>query len=301
MRKITLLILLCVFSTVVFSQNMGSINGKITDKQTNDALAGATITIKGSLNFATTNNEGHFLFKKINAGKVSLVISYVGYETIELTADVISGTQITVNAVLTLDTKGGNEIVVSASKRPEKITNAPASIQVIGIKDLDQFAGSNVGELISRIQGIEYTRNGVTDITFNARGFHSAFNNKILLLVDGRISTAAISGNLPVMNTRGTMIKDDIERIELALGPQSALYGPNALNAVVNTITKDPRKYQGTTASITAGNHYQFSGGIRHASKINNKWAYKIVGEYNTGKEYNWYDSVYVTKYPPYD
>jgi iron complex outermembrane receptor protein len=277
---------------------MGSINGKINDKQTNEGLAGATITIKGSLNFATTNNEGDFLFKKINAGKVSLVISYVGYETIELTADVISGTQITVNAVLTLDTKGGNEIVVSASKRPEKITNAPASIQVIGIKDLDQFAGSNVGELISRIQGIEYTRNGVTDITFNARGFHSAFNNKVFQLVDGRNSMAALSGSLPVMN-RGTIIKDDIERLEIVLGPQTALYGPNAHNAIFNTITKDPRRYQGTTVSVSAGSRYQFSGRIRHAAKINNKWAYKLTGEYATGKEFIFNDSVYAGNQSP--
>jgi len=300
MRKIILPILLSISSTVVLSQNTGSINGRIIDKQTNEVLVGATITIKGSLTSTITNYEGKFIFKKINTGKAILEISYVGYETIELTTDVTNDSSTTINVALTLDSRVGSEIVVSASKRPEKITNAPASIHVIGIKDLEQFAGSNIGELIAKVQGVEYTRNGVTDITFNARGFHSAFNNKILQLVDGRISTAALSGNLPVVS-RGTMIKDDIERFEVVLGPQSALYGPNALNAVFNAITKDPRKYQGTSVSITAGNRYQFSGRIRQATKINNKWAYKFTGEYSVGKEYTFYDSVYVTKYPPYD
>ncbi len=292
MKKNILSVVLIFFTQLSFSQSTGSISGKITNKQTNEALLGATVTIKGSLISAITNNEGYFIFQKVNTGKIILVISYVGYETIELTADVTTGNTTPINAALSLDSKVGNEIVVSASKRPEKITNAPASIQVIGVKDLEQFSGSNVGELVSKVQGVEYTRNGVDDITFNARGFHSAFNNKVFQLVDGRNSMAALSGSLPVMN-RGTTIKDDIERLEIVLGPQSPLYGPNAHNAVFNTITKDPRKYPGTTVSLSAGSRYQFSGRLRQATKINNKWAYKLTGEYAVGKEFTFYDSVY--------
>jgi len=300
MRKLILPLLFNIIPSIIFSQTAGSISGKITDKKTNEALPGATVTIKGTQASTVTNNEGYFRFEKINAGKVILEISYVGYETIELTAELTNGSANNIYAALLLDTKVGNELVVSASKRPEKITSAPASIQVIGIKDFDQFAGSNVGEIVSKIQGVEYTRNGITDITFNARGFNSAFNNKVLQLVDGRNSMAALSGSLP-LNNRTSASKEDIERFEILLGPQSALYGPNALNAVFNYMTKDPRKYQGTTVAMSAGNHYVFSGRLRHAEKINNKWAYKITGEYSSGKEYAFYDSVYVTKYPPYD
>ena len=76
---------------------------------------------------------------------------------------------------------------------------------------------------------------------------------------------------------------EDIERMEVVLGPNSALYGPNAHNGIANTITKDPRKYQGTDIAIGGGNQEVFSGRLRTASKINNKWAYKITGEYTTG------------------
>ena len=89
------------------------------------------------------------------------------------------------------------------------------------------------------------------------------------------------------------LTKIDIERIEIVLGPQAALYGPNVHNALFYTTTKDPRKYQGTTVAISAGNRYQFSGRFRHATKINNKWAYKLTGEYVAGKEFDFYDSVY--------
>ena len=298
MRKLLMPLLFSIIPAIGFSQNTGSISGKITDKQTNESLAGATVTIKGSQTSAVTNNEGYYIFKKVNVGKIILVISYVGYESDELTADVTNSGSTTANAALAVDNKVGNEIVVSASKRPEKITNAPASIHVIGVKDLEQFAGSNVGELVSKIQGVEFTRNGVTDITFNARGFHSAFNNKVFQLVDGRNSMSALSASLPVMN-RGSVVKEDIERLEIVLGPQTALYGPNAHNALFNYITKDPRKYPGTTLSVTVGSRYQFSGRMRHAAKINNKWAYKLVGEYATGKEFDFRDSVYAGNAPP--
>ncbi len=186
-----------------------------------------------------------------------------------------------------------SEVVITTLLYPEKITRAPASIRLLTAKDLERFAGSNTGELISTLQGVEFTRYGVDGTTFNARGLNSAFNNKILQIVDGRISTAALSGGLPVFNN-GSTIKDDIHQIEIVVGPQTALYGPNAHNGVFNTITKDPRIYSGTSVSLSAGNQYQFSGRLRHAHKVNEKWAWKFTGEYATGQEFDFIDSVYV-------
>ena len=298
MKKTLLPLLFLLFSNLSFSQDYGAVSGKITDKLTNEALPGATVLIKGTVISAVTNNEGNFIIKKLNPGKIILEISYVGYETTEIGVTIIDGETKTANADLIQDERIGNAVVVSASKQREKITDAPASIQVIGIKELSQFAGSNVNELVSKMQGIEYTRNGVDEITFNARGFNSAFNIRVLQLVDGRNSMSAISGGLPTFNN-GSTNKDDIERVEIVLGPQTALYGPNAHNALFSYITKDPRKYQGTTVSVSAGSQNQFSSRFRHATKINNKWAYKLSGEHATGKDYQWYDSVYAGNQPP--
>lgn len=186
-----------------------------------------------------------------------------------------------------------SQVVVTALLRKEKITRAPVSIQVLTNQDLELFAGSNPGELYSRLQGVEFTRYGVDGTTFNARGLNSAFNNKILQIVDGRISTAALSGGLPVFNN-GSTIKDDIGQIEVVVGPQTALYGPNAHNGVFNTLTKDPRQHPGTSASLSVGNQNQVSGRIRHAVAINDRWAYKITGEYAVGREFEFVDSVYI-------
>lgn len=186
-----------------------------------------------------------------------------------------------------------SEVVIISLLRPEKITRAPAPIQVLTTHDISRFAGSNTGELISTLQGVEFTRYGVDGITFNARGLNSAFNNKILQIVDGRISTSPLSGGLPVFNN-GTTIKDDIQQIEVVVGPHTSLFGPNAHNGVFHTITKDARLYPGTSVSLSAGNQYQFSGRVRHAQKINEKWAWKVTGEFANGREFNFIDSVYV-------
>ena len=186
-----------------------------------------------------------------------------------------------------------SQVVVTALLRSEKITRAPAPVQVLTPRNLDLFAGSNPGELYARLNGVEFTRYGVDGTTFNARGLNSAFNNKILQIVDGRISTSALSGGLPVFNN-GSTIKDDIGQIEVVVGPQTALYGPNAHNGVFNTLTKDPRQYPGTSVSLSAGNQNQVSGRLRHAVQLNDRWAYKIAGEYAVGREFEFIDSVYI-------
>lgn len=233
-------------------------------------------TLQGFLKYVFTES---FILKE---SLIVLIISFVLLQSVSAQTE---------EEVVLKDTL--SEVVITSLLRPEKITRAPASIQVITPKDLNRFAGSNPGELFSTVQGVEFTRYGVDGITFNARGINSAFNNKILHIVDGRISTSPLSGGLPIFNN-GTTIKDDIQQIEIVLGPHTALYGPNAHNGVFNFITKDPRLYPGTSVSLSAGNQHQFSGRVRHAQKINEKWAWKITGEYAGGREFDFVDSVYV-------
>jgi outer membrane receptor for ferrienterochelin and colicins len=298
MNKLLLSLLLITFQTASIGQNLVSLQGRVIDKQTNKPLEGATIAIQGIYVGTTTDHNGNFVLRHLSSGKKILLVSHIGYLTVEHPILITGADTINVNLALEVTNAPGEQIVVSASKNPEKVTYAPASIQLVTAKDIDQFAGSNITELFSKVSGLQYTRAGVDDITFNARGLHSAFNNKVFQIVDGRNTMAAASAGLPLFNN-GSTTKDDIEQIEIVLGPQSALYGPNAHNALFNYITKDPRKYQGTTVSVSAGNQHQFSGRIRHALQINQKWAYKLSGEHATGKDYEWYDSVYVGNQPP--
>ncbi|HEX6848179.1 MAG TPA: TonB-dependent receptor [Chitinophagaceae bacterium] len=299
MKKMSICILLIAFCTFLFSQETGSVQGKVIDWQTREALQNATIFIKGTKRSTLTDKEGHFVINKISPGRVSLIISYVGYKDTEILVIITGGDTFDINIIgLLADPKEGNDVVVSASKRAEKITDAPASIRVIGKKELDEFAGSNVFELAAYHQGVEFVRSGIDYVALNARGFNRAANNKILQIVDNRIAMTTISIGLPTYNY-STVNKEDVDRIEVVLGPQAALYGPNAHNAIFNTIMKDPRKSRGTTVAISGGNRFQFSGRLRHAAKINDKWAYKLTGEYVTGNDFQFYDSVYAGNQPP--
>lgn len=287
MKKIaSMMLLLAVAALPVWAQT--NFKGRVTDKATGQPLTGATITVKGTSNSVVTDENGDYTIATSKALPVTLIASYVGYSDQSMQASTSP-----VNFQLSESTSVGDEVVVSASKRPQKITNAPAAISVITARDLEQSSSFNIGELASKIQGVEFVRTGVNGVGFNARGFNNAFNAKVLQLTDGRNSMMAGGSGLPV-GIMNTVIKEDVERFEVVLGPNSALYGPNAHNGIANTITKDPRRHQGTTVVLGAGNQEVFSGRLRHAAKINNKLAYKITGEYTTGKDFEFRDSVYV-------
>jgi iron complex outermembrane receptor protein len=300
MKNLILLLLMLSIQVAAFAQNTGKITGKVTDRISGEPLVGATVTLRGSNSSTITDNNGAFTLSNLRSGKGNLVISYVGYADMVQGVNITTGGSETVDVTMTVSNRPGDEVVVTASKRAEKITRAPASISVISARDFEQSSSFNIGELASKIQGVEFVRTGVTGVGFNARGFNNAFNAKILLMTDGRNSMMAGSSGLPagIMNT---VVKEDIERLEIVLGPNSALYGPNAHNGIANTITKDPRKWQGTDIVVGAGNQEVFSGRFRHATKINNKWAYKFTGEYTTGKDFEWHDSIYAggTVYGP--
>lgn len=287
MKKLFVIILLALVQVTAMAQGTKT-TGRVTDAATGMPLEGASVTIKSTGMGTSTDVNGQFSILSAKTGKITLRVSYVGYADVEKVVEAGSA----VNITLKEEQGRGNDVVVSASKRPEKITRAPATISVISAKDLEQTSSFNIGELASKIQGVEFIRTGVNGVGFNARGFNNAFNAKILQMTDGRNSMMAGGSGLPsgIMNT---VIKEDVERLEIVLGPNSALYGPNAHNGIANTITKDPRKYQGTTLVIGAGNRDVFSGRLRTASKINNKWAYKITGEYTTGRDFEFNDSIY--------
>lgn len=275
----------------------GTVKGKVVDKSSNEPMSGAVVSLIGQGSSARSGTysdaNGEFTLTGVQPGSYKLQISFVGYGSTEQDVTVAEGQTITVGTIVLSESSIlGEEIVVTASRRPEKLTEAPASISVINSRDLEQTAGFNVGELASKLQGVEFVRIGVNGVGINARGFNNAFNAKILALNDGRNGMLPGGSGLP-LGLANTVIKEDVERVEVALGPSSALYGPNAHNGVVNTITKDPRIYQGTTFAISAGNQGLYSVRLRNAKKIDEHWAYKVTAEYTEGYDFNFRDSVY--------
>lgn len=289
MKKLLLSLLLAAVCTVVFAQR-GTVTGKVTDQQTKEPLIGANIFVDGATAGAATDNAGKYTLD-LQAGNQKLIVSYVGYKTVEQIVSVPAGGAATFDIELESSGLLGEEVIVSVSRKAEKLTNAPATITVIGAQALSEQPSFNAAELLGRQKGVDYVRSGVLGIGVNARGFNSAFNPKNLQINDGRLSSLIATG-LP-LGALSTTVKEDIERVEVVLGPSSALYGPNAHNGLLNTITKDPRTSQGTTIALGAGNQSVITGRLRHATKINEKFAFKISAEYTQGEEFAFTDTVY--------
>jgi iron complex outermembrane receptor protein len=282
-----------LFATAIFAQS--SVTGTVTDASNGEPLIGATVIIKNERKGTATNYDGQYSLSVEN-GTYTLVVSYVGYA--EQEKEVSVSDNLTADFALELSGITGTEVVISGSRKQEKLTESPATIETIHARELQEFSG-NPGELLARLKGVEYVRAGVAGPGINIRGFNSNFNSKNLQVSDGRISTLIATG-LP-LGPLNTVVKEDIERIEVILGPNSTLYGPNAHNGLLNTITKDPRRHQGTDITIGAGNQSLLTARLRHAQVINEKFAYKVTAEYTQAEEFEYSDSVYIDRVGAFD
>lgn len=294
MKRISSLILTFLLGLSLQAYSQQVVKGKVLDGDSPDPLAGATASLKGTNNGAIANTDGEFVIENVADGIYTLVVSFVSYKT--LTRDItVSGADIDLGdirlepAVFAFD-----QIVVSGTRQAEKITETPATIEVISRKDIEELPSFNPGELLSRVKGVDYIRSGVVGTGVNIRGFNSNFNAKNLQVNDGRFSTLIATG-LP-FGPLTTQIKEDVEQVEVILGPNAALYGPNAHNGLIHTVTRDPRSSEGTTIALGAGNQSMLTARFRHAQVLNDKWSFKVTGEYTRAEEFEFADSVYIDR-----
>ncbi|MGM0532699.1 MAG: TonB-dependent receptor [Bacteroidota bacterium] len=305
MKVQTIMTVLCfvLFSAMgAVAQSMGTIEGKVINEATGDVMPGVNVALAGTSKGAATDESGTYEITGVEPGTYEVKASYLGYSTFESDPlDIAAGETVTQNITLNETVSRGNEVVISATKgrKAEKITDAPATIEVVDDEQLSQLATFNTGELLSRLKGVDYVRTGVYGTGINVRGFNSAFNTKVLQMTDGRLSTL-IATELP-FGLMEPKIKEDIDRTEVILGPSAALYGPNAHNGLINTISKDPRETEGITGVIGAGSQDQFSGRFRYAEEIFDGVALKLTGGYTQGKEFAYTDTVYFTNTAPSD
>lgn len=290
MKKLLLLLTL-IGSFVVNAQDTGTISGLITDAN-GMPLSGATVSIKILNKGAMTDFDGRYTIDNVQVGSYNVAVSYIGYETTTKSILVVAGQTTQLDASLKGSDTVLDEVVLTANKQPQKITDVPATVNVISARDIQEFPSFNIGELAARQKGVDFVRSGVLGTGINIRGFNSAFNSKNLQVTDDRLSTLIATG-LP-LGSFSTITKDDIERVEILLGPNGTLYGPNAHNGLVSTITKNPRKSEGTTFAIGAGNQNVLTARLRHAQIIDDKFAYKFHFERSQGTEFDYVDSVYV-------
>lgn len=175
--------------------------------------------------------------------------------------------------------------VTSVSKKSQKLSESAAAIVVINQEDIRRSGMTSIPELLRMVPGLEVARLTANKWAITARGFNGQFANKLLILIDGRsVYTPLFSG--VYWDVQDTLL-EDVERIEVIRGPGGALWGANAVNGVINIITKRAQDTQGGLITAGAGNLEQGFGGLRYGGKVGDHAAYRIYGKFFNRSNHN--------------
>jgi iron complex outermembrane receptor protein len=156
--------------------------------------------------------------------------------------------------------------VVSVSKKNESLSNAPAAVFVISNDDIKRSGVTSVPEALRMAPGIDVARVNSNKWAITSRGFNGSFANKLLVLIDGRsVYNPAFSG---VYWDAQDVLLEDVDRIEVIRGPGATLWGANAVNGVINIITKRAEDTQGGLLTAGGGTQETGFGALRYGKKL---------------------------------
>jgi iron complex outermembrane recepter protein len=187
-----------------------------------------------------------------------------------------------------------NTEVTSASRTSQPLSQTAAAITVINEEDIRRSGAITVPELLRMVPGLQVAQVNASQWAITARGFNATTANKLLVLIDGRsVYTPLFAG--VYWDVQDTLL-ENIERIEVIRGPNAALWGSNAMNGVINIITKDSGKTQGAMVKGHFGTETQ-GGGARYGGKITEDVSYRAYGKYyNRDSSYKGNDAWFLSR-----
>ena len=166
--------------------------------------------------------------------------------------------------------------VISVSKRSEKLTEAASAIQVITQKDILNSGAKTVAEALRLAPNLQVAQVNSSQWAISARGFSNVLANKLLVLIDGRtVYTPLYAG---VFWDVQNVLLEDVDRIEVISGPGGTLWGANAVNGVINIITKNSRDTKGLFIEGGAGTALPGLGSLRYGGQISHDLSYRVYG-----------------------
>jgi iron complex outermembrane receptor protein len=178
---------------------------------------------------------------------------------------------------LSLDNLAAIEIT-SVSRKEQTLTGAAAAIFVITSEDIRRSGMSNIAELLRTVPGLDVAEIDANKWSITTRGFGERYPDKTLVLLDGRTLYSPLNSGV-TWDVQETML-EDIERIEVIRGPGATLWGANAVNGVVNIITKTAKQTQGALISGAGAIQDRNSGATRYGGALGSRGRYRVYGKY---------------------
>lgn len=174
--------------------------------------------------------------------------------------------------------------VTSVSRTPQKLTEVASAIQVLTSEDIKRSPASTLAEVLRLAPNLQVTRSGSHDWAVSSRGFNgapiagSSLADKLLVMIDGRVVYNPLFGGV-YWDVQGVM-KDDIDRIEVVSGPGGTLWGANAVNGVINVISKSAKETQGFSGAAAYGSFLHAGVAARYGSHIDSTFYYRIYANH---------------------
>lgn len=288
-RFLAVLITAFLFSANLLAQST-TISGKVTNAFTKEGVPAVSVTVRGESEGTFTDQDGNFKLpvKKLPA---VLVFTSVGFQMQEI---MVSGASSSVEVSFVPASSLGQEVVVSATRTPQRILESPVSIERIGAAAIRNAPTPDYYDIVKNLKGVDLTTSSIMFKTVSTRGFNGSGNLRFNQLVDG-MDNQAPGLNFAVGSIVGPS-ELDVDNVELLQGASSALYGSGGTNGTMLITSKNPFKYQGLSFQVKQGinrigGSYQtpspyYDWALRWAKVIGQRFAFKISGQMISAKDW---------------
>ena len=284
--KIYLFIVSLFFCGITFAQT--SISGSVKDSK-NQPVPGANVKVAGDSAGTVTDSDGNFNLTTTKKPPFDVEISSVGYGFKKIS---ITSNNQKLSVALTDEENKLDEIVVSASRTPERVLESPVTIERMSLKEIKNTTAATYYDGLENLKEVHFNTSSFSFKSINTRGFATVANTRFLQLVDG-MDNSSPALNFVLGNLIGVS-ELDVANVELLPGASSALYGANAFNGIMFMNSKSPFTNQGlsfyfkygqTTQEVAGTNDY-WDFGIRAAHAFDKHFAMKANFTFLKAKEW---------------
>ena len=287
-----LLVAFALCSSLMFAQT--TITGTVNDATLGGPLPGANIKVSRKAVGTSTDFDGKFTLRVTDNPPFTLEISLIGYQTEKV--EITQNNQV-VEVSLSENATSLDEVVVSASRTPERIMESPVTVERMDIREIRNTSSPSFFDGLENLKGVDINANSLTFKSVNTRGFATFANTRFMQLVDG-MDNSSPALNFALGNLLG-LSELDVKSVELLPGASSALYGANAFNGIMFMTSKSPFDSQGISSVVktgitsqqAAGDNRFYDASIRMAHAFDNKFAAKATFSFLKGTE--WYATDY--------
>ena len=286
-KKILLLAFIAFGSITMVAQT--TVTGVVRDAATGETLPGASVKVSRKAVGTNTDFDGAFVMNITDTPPFTIEISMLGFKTAKI--EITKNNQ-KVDVGLIENETSLDEIVVSASRTPERIMESPVTIERLDSRAIKNTSAPSFYDGLENLKGVDVNTSSLTFKSVNTRGFATFANTRFMQLVDG-MDNSSPALNFALGNLLG-MSELDVKTVELLPGASSALYGANAFNGIMFMTSKNPFDHQGISLSVKTGLTSQEAAGdnqfndvsIRMAHAFSEKFAAKATLSYLKGTEW---------------